>query len=77
MLGRVRRALDAPRARGRGPPRAGRGAPLAFVAAILVTGLVGVLAERVCVKPLARSSPLMTLLGDPLLGLRHPASSVR
>jgi branched-chain amino acid transport system permease protein len=43
--------------------------PLAFVAAILVTGLVGVLAERVCVKPLARSSPLMTLLATLSLGL--------
>ena len=43
--------------------------PLAFVASILVTGLVGVLAERVCVKPLARSSPLMTLLATLSLGL--------
>ncbi len=43
--------------------------PLSFLAAILVTGLVGVLAERVCVKPLARSSPLMTLLATLSLGL--------
>ncbi len=43
--------------------------PLAFVAAVLVTGLVGVVAERVCVKPLARSSPLMTLLATLSLGL--------
>jgi branched-chain amino acid transport system permease protein len=43
--------------------------PIAFVAAILVTGLVGVVAERVCVKPLARSSPLMTLLATLSLGL--------
>ncbi len=43
--------------------------PLAFVTAILVTGGVGVLAERVCVKPLARSSPLMTLLATLSLGL--------
>ncbi len=43
--------------------------PLAFVAAILVTGLVGVAAERVCVKPLARSAPLMTLLATLSLGL--------
>src|SRR5207244_3636915 len=34
--------------------------PLTFAASILVTGAVGVLAERVCVKPLARASPLMT-----------------
>src|SRR5437867_11057808 len=34
--------------------------PLTFAASILVTGLVGVAAERVCVKPLARASPLMT-----------------
>lgn len=43
--------------------------PLAFVASILITGLVGVAAERVCVKPLARSSPLMTLLATLSLGL--------
>jgi branched-chain amino acid transport system permease protein len=43
--------------------------PLAFAAAILLTGLLGVLAERVCVKPLARSSPLMTLLATLSLGL--------
>ena len=43
--------------------------PLAFVAAILVTGFAGVLAERVCVKPLARASPLMTLLATLSLGL--------
>src|SRR5581483_8239273 len=43
--------------------------PLAFAAAIVVVGLVGVLAERVCVKPLARASPLMTLLATLSLGL--------
>ncbi|HET8575858.1 MAG TPA: branched-chain amino acid ABC transporter permease [Methylomirabilota bacterium] len=42
---------------------------LAFAASILVTGLIGVAAERVCVKPLARSSPLMTLLATLSLGL--------
>src|SRR2546430_5889261 len=43
--------------------------PLTFAASILVTGLVGVAAERVCVKPLARASPLMTLLATLSLGL--------
>src|SRR5436190_18217541 len=43
--------------------------PLTFAAAIVVTGLVGVLAERVCVKPLAGTSPLMTLLATLSLGL--------
>ena len=43
--------------------------PLAFVGSILVVGAVGVAAERVCVKPLARSSPLMTLLATLSLGL--------
>src|SRR3989442_12754348 len=43
--------------------------PLAFIAALVVTGLVGVMAERVCVKPLARSAPLMTLLATLSLGL--------
>ena len=42
---------------------------LAFVAAVVITGAVGVAAERVCVKPLARSSPLMTLLATLSLGL--------
>src|SRR6266536_1697671 len=42
---------------------------LAFVGSILVTGLIDVAAERVCVKPLARSSPLMTLLATLSLGL--------
>src|SRR5947208_14324557 len=42
--------------------------PLTFAASILVTGLVGVAAERVCVKPLARASPLMTLLATLSLG---------
>jgi branched-chain amino acid transport system permease protein len=41
----------------------------AFVAAIVVTGLIGVAAERICVKPLARASPLMTLLATLSLGL--------
>jgi branched-chain amino acid transport system permease protein len=43
--------------------------PLAFAGSILVVGLLGVLAERVCVRPLARSSPLMTLLATLSLGL--------
>ena len=43
--------------------------PLTFAASILVTGIVGVAAERVCVKPLARASPLMTLLATLSLGL--------
>ena len=43
--------------------------PLTFAAAILVTGVVGVAAERVCVKPLAGTSPLMTLLATLSLGL--------
>jgi branched-chain amino acid transport system permease protein len=42
---------------------------LAFLGAMLLTGLCGVLAERACVKPLARSSPLMTLLATLSLGL--------
>jgi branched-chain amino acid transport system permease protein len=41
----------------------------AFLASIMVTGLIGVAAERVCVKPLARASPLMTLLATLSLGL--------
>jgi branched-chain amino acid transport system permease protein len=52
----------------------GLGAPavalaVAFAGSILVVGLLGVLAERVCVRPLARSSPLMTLLATLSLGL--------
>jgi branched-chain amino acid transport system permease protein len=43
--------------------------PLTFLGALLLTGLLGVVAERVCVKPLARSSPLMTLLATLSLGL--------
>jgi branched-chain amino acid transport system permease protein len=43
--------------------------PLTLAASILVTGAVGVLAERVCVKPLAGTSPLMTLLATLSLGL--------
>src|ERR671936_263057 len=42
---------------------------LAFLASMIVTGLIGVAAERVCVKPLARASPLMTLLATLSLGL--------
>jgi branched-chain amino acid transport system permease protein len=42
---------------------------LAFAGSILVVGGLGVLAERVCVRPLARSSPLMTLLATLSLGL--------
>jgi branched-chain amino acid transport system permease protein len=43
--------------------------PLAFVGAVVAVGLIGVAAERVCVKPLARASPLMTLLATLSLGL--------
>jgi branched-chain amino acid transport system permease protein len=58
----------------------GLGAPavaltLAFAGAIVVVGLLGVLAERVCVRPLARSSPLMTLLATLSLGLVIRSSS--
>src|SRR5436309_13745879 len=42
---------------------------LAFVGSIVLTGLIGVAAERVCVKPLARSSPIMTQLATLSLGL--------
>jgi branched-chain amino acid transport system permease protein len=42
---------------------------LAFLASIFITGFIGVVAERVCVKPLARASPLMTLLATLSLGL--------
>src|SRR5713101_2621965 len=43
--------------------------PLTFLGALAVTGVIGVIAERICVKPLARSSPLMTLLATLSLGL--------
>ena len=43
--------------------------PLVFLGAMVVTGLIGVAAERACVKPLARSAPLMTLLATLSLGL--------
>src|SRR5207253_9065096 len=43
--------------------------PLTFAASIPVTGAVCVLADRVCVKLLARTSPLMTLLAPLSLGL--------
>jgi branched-chain amino acid transport system permease protein len=42
---------------------------LTFAGAVLVTGLVGVAAERACVKPLAKAPPLMTLLATLSLGL--------
>jgi branched-chain amino acid transport system permease protein len=42
---------------------------LAFAASIVLVGFLGVVAERVCVRPLARSSPLMTLLATLSLGL--------
>jgi len=54
-------------AAGLGPPAVALA--LAFAGSILVVGLLGVLAERVCVRPLARSSPLMTLLATLSLGL--------
>ncbi len=40
-----------------------------FVGSILLTGAFGVLAERICVKPLAHSPPLITLLATLALGL--------
>lgn len=43
--------------------------PLTFLGAMLLTGLVGVAAERTCVKPLAKAPPLMTLLATLSLGL--------
>src|SRR5262249_2540219 len=49
---------------------------LAFVGSGLVTGLIGVAAGRVCVKPLARSPPPLTLLATPSLGLGLPASGL-
>jgi branched-chain amino acid transport system permease protein len=42
---------------------------LTFVGALLITGLIGVAAERTCVKPLAKAPPLMTLLATLSLGL--------
>jgi branched-chain amino acid transport system permease protein len=42
---------------------------LTFAGSILVVGALGVVAERVCVRPLARASPLMTLLATLSLGL--------
>jgi len=42
---------------------------LTFLGACVITGLIGVAAERLCVKPLARASPLMTLLATLSLGL--------
>jgi branched-chain amino acid transport system permease protein len=59
LLGLAAAGLQAP----------GLALPLAFVGAVLVVGALGVLAERVCVKPLARASPLMTLLATLSLGL--------
>jgi branched-chain amino acid transport system permease protein len=43
--------------------------PLTFLGAILLIGGIGVLAERACVKPLAKAPPLMTLLATMSLGL--------
>jgi len=43
--------------------------PLTFLGAIGVTGLIGVLTERACVKPLTKAPPLMTLLATLSLGL--------
>ena len=43
--------------------------PLTFLGALLLTGGIGVLAERACVKPLAKAPPLMTLLATLSLGL--------
>jgi branched-chain amino acid transport system permease protein len=43
--------------------------PLTFLGAIAITGALGVLAARACVKPLAKAPPLMTLLATLSLGL--------
>jgi branched-chain amino acid transport system permease protein len=43
--------------------------PLTLAGAVLLTGLVGVAAERACVRPLAKAPPLMTLLATLSLGL--------
>ncbi len=43
--------------------------PLTFLGALLLTGAIGVVAERACVKPLAKAPPLMTLLATLSLGL--------
>lgn len=43
--------------------------PLTLLGALLLTGLVGVVAERACVRPLAQAPPLMTLLATLSLGL--------
>ncbi|OGL03736.1 MAG: ABC transporter permease, partial [Candidatus Rokubacteria bacterium RIFCSPLOWO2_02_FULL_68_19] len=43
--------------------------PLTFLGALVLTGLIGVAAERACVKPLAKAPPLMTLLATLSLGL--------
>ncbi len=43
--------------------------PLTFLGALVITGLIGVLAERACVKPLTKAPPLMTLLATLSLGL--------
>src|SRR5437870_12658426 len=50
--------------------------PLAFIAAMVVTGLVGVMAERVCVRPVARSAAAMTLLSTLSLRLVLRASAL-
>lgn len=42
---------------------------LTLLGAIVITGLLGVLAERAAVKPLAQAPPLMTLLATLSLGL--------
>jgi branched-chain amino acid transport system permease protein len=43
--------------------------PLTFLGAVVLTGLIGVAAERACVRPLAKAPPLMTLLATLSLGL--------
>lgn len=43
--------------------------PLTFLGAMVITGVIGVLAERAFVKPLSAAPPLMTLLATLSLGL--------
>lgn len=43
--------------------------PLTFVGAMVLTGLFGVLAGRICVKPLSKSPPLVILLATLMLGV--------
>ncbi len=52
-----------------GPAAPALALPLTFLGAMLITGAIGVVAERACVKPRAKAPPLMTLLATLSLGL--------